>query len=804
MFKNYFKIAWRNLVRNKSYALLNVLGLSVGLACCILITLYVLNELSYDKFHDNYEDLYRVTESVDEEGKLQTYASTYTALAPALKNYFPEIDNITHVYPISGLVTGPDNSKFQEDDIVLADSAFLTMFSFEMLQGDKNTALDRPFTMVITPSVATKFFGNENPVGKTLAFKDARQSFDFQITGVVQEPPSNSHIKYKYIISYESLRNLRNWEYNQKYYPPMYTYALVKNPTDVQKMESFMDQFTLQYYGEENGYSNGFNFQPVSDIHLRSNLGNEMSANFDITYIYIFLAISIFILIIACINFMNLATARSLKRIKEVGMRKTLGAQKGQLIRQFLSEAILMTFISLVLAVLMVEAVIPYFNDMAGKALEFGIFSSWESITVLIGLVVIVGTISGSYPAFYLSSFKPIQSLKGDKAKQSSSSIFFRRGLVVFQFFISTSLIFGTIIIMKQLDFLKNSRLGFDKEQVLMVQMRETADQINAKALKQEMLSVPGVKSVSAASGVPGIASGIHGFTVIPKRNEADSAIFQTLTVDFDYLKTLGIDIQQGRDFSEDYGTDESSAFIINKTAAKKFDFDNPLGEELVLKYWLSSEVEKSGQVVGVVDDFQYHSLHKSIDPVIIHVLSGTYYHDYITIKLGTNDYQATIGEIESKWKAFNPNRPMEFAFLDDTFDALYRSESRLSQVFNVFALIAVFIACLGLFGLASYSTEQRFKEIGIRKVLGANITNILGLLGKEFTVLILIALIIGFPVAYLVTNEWLNNFAARIDISIWLFLGSSLIVLLIAWATISYQSVKAALMNPVKSLKSE
>lgn len=804
MLKNYFKIAWRNLVRNKSYALLNVLGLSVGLACCILITLYVLNELSYDKFHENYEDLYRITESVDEEGKAQTYASTYSALAPALKNYFPEINEVTHVYPISGLVIGPDNTKFQEDDIVLADSAFLTMFSFEMLQGDKSTALDQPFTMVITPSVATKFFGNENPIGKTLAFKDARQSFDFQITGVVQEPPSNSHIKYKYIISYESLRNLRNWEYNQKYYPPMYTYALVKNPTDVQKMESFMDQFTLQYYGEENGYSNGFNFQPVSDIHLRSNLGNEMSANFDITYIYIFLAISIFILIIACINFMNLATARSMKRIKEVGMRKTLGAQKGQLIRQFLSEAILMTFISLVLAVLIVETVIPYFNEISGKALEFGIFSSWESITVLIGLVVIVGMISGSYPAFYLSSFKPIQSLKGDKAKQSSSGIFFRRGLVVFQFFISTSLIFGTIIITKQLDFLKNARLGFDKEQVLMIQMRETADQINAKALKQEMLSLPGVKNVSAASGVPGIASGIHGFTVIPTKNEADSAIFQTLTVDFDYLKTLGIKVQQGRDFSEDYGTDESSAFIINRTAAKKFNFDNPLGEELMLKYWLSNEVEKSGQVIGVVDDFQYHSLHKSIDPVIIHVLSGTYYHDYITIKLGTNDYQATIGEIESKWKAFNPNRPMEFAFLDDTFDALYRSESRLSRVFNAFALIAVFIACLGLFGLASYSTEQRFKEIGIRKVLGANITNILGLLGKEFTILILIALTIGFPVAYLVTNEWLNNFAARIDISIWLFLGSSLIVLLIAWTTISYQSVKAALMNPVKSLKSE
>ncbi|MEP0006890.1 MAG: ABC transporter permease [Balneola sp.] len=804
MLRNYFKIAWRNLVRNKSYAVLNVLGLSVGLACCIIITLYVTNELSYDKFHDNYNELYRVVETMEVEGKEETYASTFSALAPSLKNSFPEIENITHLYPVAGLVTGPNNKKFQEDKIILADSSFLEMFSFKMLIGDEKSALDQPLTMVITSSVATKFFGNENPVGKTLSFKDARNVFDFEITGVVEDSPSNSHINFDYVISYESLKSLRPWEYNVKYYPPMYTYAQISDPNTADKIESYLPEFSSLYYGEDNSYMNAFSLQPLSDIHLRSNLQNELSSNFDITYIYIFLAISGFILIIACINFMNLATASSMKRIKEVGMRKTLGAEKSQLIRQFLSESLLMTTLSLAIAVFIVEAVLPYFNIIAEKSIEFSLFSSWEPIVVFIGLILVVGTISGSYPAFYLSSFRPIQSLKGEKARQSFSSIFFRRGLVVFQFFISTGLIFGTVIVTQQLDFLKNSKLGFDKEEVLMIQMRETSDQINANSLKQELLSVPGVKSVSAASGVPGIASGIHGFTVIPESNRADSSILQTLTVDFGYLNTLGIDVQQGRNFSEEYGTDEASAFIINKTAANKFNWENPVGEELTLKYWLADQVSKKGQVIGVVDDFQYNSLHTSIDPVIIHVLKGTYYHDYLALKLSTNDLQSVISDLETKWAAFNPERPMEYAFLDDTFDALYRSETRLSNIFNIFAVLAVFIACLGLFGLASYSTEQRFKEIGIRKVLGAKVTDIVRLLGKEFTVLVFISLCIGFPVAYFTTSKWLNNFAERIDVSIWLFLFSSLTVLFVAWATISFQTVKAALMDPVKSLKSE
>jgi len=804
MIKNYFKIAWRNLLRNKSYAFLNVFGLAVGLACFILISLYVSNEWSYDKFHDNFEHIYRITESMEVEGVEETYASTYSALAPALQFSFEEIDAITHVHPVSSLIIGPENQKYQEESILMVDSTFFEIFSFELISGDPANALKQPLTMVITPSIAQKFFGDENPVGRTLTVKDSRGSLDFEITGLVQTPPQNSHIQFEYLLSYESLQTMRPWEYNVQYYPPMYTYALVNDKEKLSRIEAGLADFTLSYYGNETGYQNSFGFQEFGSIYLTSNLQNELSTNFNITYLYLFGAISVFILLIACINFMNLATARSLKRAREVGMRKTLGAIRSQLVSQFLSEAVIMATLGLFFGVLLVEAFLPYFNSISGKDLTLDLFTNPVYVLALAGLILVVGILSGSYPAFYLSSFNPIKSLKGSSLRNGSSGVLLRRGLVVFQFFISTGLIFSTIIINQQLNYMQNARLGFDKEQVVLIHLRETQNQFDANTLKTEILSIPGVVSASAASGVPGIQSGIHGFTAIPESNEADSGIVQTLTVDFDYLETLGLELMEGRAFSEDYGTDESSAFIINESAAQFFDWSEPLNEELTLNYWLSNRVAKTGNVVGVVSDFQYHSLREAIDPVVIHVLTGTYYHDYLVVKLGTNNIQDVLAGIEEKWAGFNPDRPMEFAFLDDTFDALYRSEVRLGKLFNSFAVLAIIIACLGLFGLASYSTERKVKEIGIRKVLGAKVINIIALLGREITTLILIALTISLPVSYFVTNSWLKNFTEKIDISIGLFLLSALVALIIAWATISFQTIRAALANPVESLKSE
>lgn len=803
MLTNYIKIALRNLSRNKSYAFINIAGLAVGLACCLLITMYVIHELSYERFHTNSDRLFRVVESYTGENETSKYATTYSALASVLKQEFSSIKHVSHVYPTSGLMIGPGNKQYQEESIVLADSAFFEMFSFPLIMGDPETVLDDPFTMVITESAALKYFGNENPVGQTLTLKDSRNSVDFEITGVAQDPPGNSHIQFEYLVSFESLKTMRPWEYEVWYHPPMYTYVELTSAASEKEIEEAFPGVYRRYRGEE-ADSYKLELQPITDIRLYSDLQNELNTTSDIIYVYLFSAIAVFILIIACINFMNLATARSMKRAREVGMRKTLGAQKGQLIGQFLCEAIMMALISLMLAIMMVEAVLPYFNDISGKILSTGMLYNWLTPLVLIGLVVIVGLISGSYPAFYLSSFRPVQVLKGALNKESSGSSRFRKGLVVFQFVISSGLILGTIVITRQLDYIQNEKLGFNKEQVLVIPVRETADQFNVKSLKQEIVRIPGVEHASAVSGLPGIGSGIHGFNVVPEENKSDTLNMLTLTADHSYVETLGLEIVAGRDFSEDFGTDETQAFVINRSAAYKLGWKDPIGKELTLRFYVTDLVEKKGQVIGMVEDFQYHSLHESIDPVLIQVYSSTFYHDYLAVRLGTGDVAKTLGELESKWASFSPDRPFEYFFLNETFDAMYRSEQRLSQVFNAFAVIAILIACLGLFGLASYSTELRIKEIGIRKVLGANVTDILGLLSKDFLKPVLIGFLLAVPLAMYLIRQWLNNFAEQIDVGFGMYFFAGIMAVAVGIIAVSYQTVRAALTNPINSLRSE
>lgn len=805
MIKNYFKIALRNLFKNRLYSAINILGLAVGLGCVLFIAVYVIHELSYDKFHTNYNNLYRVTESIQADGTADSYATTYSALAPALAQEFPSIEKVTHLYPSSGLVTGPDNTSYQEDGIVLADSTFFEMFSFPFIKGNPATALDQPLTVVITEQVAAKFFGDDDPVGESLRLKDSRNTFDFEITGVVKNPPSNSHIQFDYVISFESLSRLRPWEYNVKYYPPMYTYVQLNNREAVPALESQFPEFEEKYYGNAYAEASSFGLQPISEIHLYSNLQNELSANFDITYIYIFSGIGLFILIIACINFMNLATARSAKRGMEVGMRKAMGAQRGQLVGQFLGEAIIMTILGFGLSLIFVEAVFPYFNNLTGYELSLSYLGSWDAILPISFALIGIGILAGSYPAFYLSSFKPIQTLKGERITEKSSITSFRRGLVVFQFCISTALIFATIIITQQLDYIQNKKLGFEKEQVLIMPIRETANQFNISTLKEEIERIPGVQSVSAASGLPGIKSGISGFMVTPEDNPADSVVMQTLTVDHDYLQTLGLNLVKGRDFSEAFSTDEEQAFIINETAAKRLGWsENPLDKELTLSFYITDLVRKKGKVIGVVEDFQYNSLHNDIDPVVIHVFKRTFYHDYLSVKLSSANIRNIASGIEEKWSAFNPERPFEYFFLNTTFDSMYHSEAKLSSIFKIFAFIAILIACLGLLGLASYSIQQRVKEIGIRKVMGAKISDIVMLLGKDFTLLVVIAQVLALPLVYIFMNRWLSNFADQTSISIWGFILCSAAVLVVSWFTIGVQSIKAALVNPVQSLRSE
>lgn len=803
MLKNYFKIALRNLARSKSYSFINIFGLAIGLTCTILIGLYIAHELSYDKFHENEDRLYRVVESYNSEQEENWFATTYSALAPTLGSEYPSIRNTSHIYPTNGLVIGSENQKYQEDNIIYADSAFFEMFSFPLISGNPATALNAPLSMVITQNIATKFFGNENPLGKTLSFKGQRSTYEFEITGIAENPPSNSHIQFEYVFSYESLQSLRPWEYNKWYYPPMYTYLELGSNESLSDLKNAFPSFQKKYVGSE-AEIRQLDLQPISSIRLNSDYQNELSATSDITYIYLFSAIGFFILIIACINFMNLATARSIKRSREVGMRKTLGAQRSQLIWQFLGEAIIITLISMVLAIILVEIILPYFNSISGKSLSLDILSLGNMLLLALGTILFVGAIAGSYPAFYLSAFKPIQVLKGVNKKEGSSSVMFRKGLVVFQFFVSTGLIFSTFVVTQQLDFLQNGRLGFNKEQVAIIPVRDTQDQFNIKSLKDEMKRITGVESVSAVSGVPGISSGIHAFGAVPDDNKTDTLGVMTITSDHSFVETLQLNLLEGRDFSDAFSTDETQAFIINQTAAEKFGWDNPIGEELTLRFYTTDLVEKKGTVVGMVEDFQYHSLHSDIDPILIQVFSATFYHDYLAIRFASDNLQASLQDVEAKWSAFNPDRPFEYTFLDDTFDVMYRSEEQLSMVFNLFAIIAIAIACLGLFGLASYSTEQRLRELGIRKVLGASAADILTLLSKDFLKLVVVGFLISAPFALFFMNRWLQNFSDRIEVSFGIFFLVAIVSISIAVIAVSYQSIRAALMNPVDSLKSE
>lgn len=803
MFKNYFKIALRNLTRNKSYAFINIFGLAIGLTCTMLIGLYVLQEFSYDRFHENKDRVYRVVESYNSEAQETWFATTYSALAPTLLQEYPSIKNATHIYPTSGLVINSNNTKHQEEDIIYADSAFFEMFTFPLVSGDPESALDKPFTTVITESTARKLFGNTEALGKSISFKDQRGEVEFEITGVAEDLPKNSHIQFGYVFSYESLQQIRPWEYNKWYYPPMYTYVELNSNESLGDLKAAFPDFQEKYVNSEASIRQ-LDLQPITDIRLYSNHQNELSTTSGISYIYLFSAIGFFILIIACINFMNLATARSMKRSREVGMRKTLGAQRKQLITQFLGEAFIITLVATIIALTLTESILPYFNSISGKELSLSSIPIGELIAGIVAIILFVSLIAGSYPAFYLSGFRPIHVLKGTTKKEGRSSFVFRKGLVVFQFFVSTGLIFGTFVVTQQLDYIQNDRLGFNKEQVAIISVRETNDQFNIKALKDEILRIPGIASASAVSGVPGISSGIHSFGVIPEDNKKDTLGIMSITSDHSFLKTLELNLIAGRDFSEAYSTDETQAFIINESAAKKMGWKDPIGKELTLRFYLSDLVEKKGTVVGMVQDFQYHSLHNEIDPILIQVFSSTYYHDYLAVRITSDDLQSTLSGIEEKWSAFNSDRPFEYSFLDDTFDAMYRAEQRLGLVFNLFAIVAVGIACLGLFGLASYSTEQRLKELGIRKVLGASVADILSLLSKDFLKLVIIGFLVSVPIALYFMNLWLQNFADRIELGFGLFFFVGVIALAVAIIAISYQTTRAALMNPVKSLRSE
>jgi putative ABC transport system permease protein len=810
MLKNYLKIALRNLLRHKGYSLINVAGLAVGIACCLLILLYVQDELAYDRHHEKAGQIYRAALDGRLADKDFHFAVSCAPLAVILPQELPEVLASTRLRNRSGVLVRSGEKRFTEDHIFYADSTVFGVFTFPLVQGDPKTALAHPNAIVLTVAMAAKYFGDENPIGKTLALDDQ----DYQITGVMQDAPRQSHFHPDFLAAMATLPDSRDpsWLNNN-----FYTYLVLPANTSATEFEAKVATVVKKYVDPQVKAAVGIGFdefvasggryryylQRLPDIHLHSKLDVEIEANGDIKYLYIFSAIAVFILLIACINFMNLATARSANRAKEVGIRKVLGSFRSQLVQQFLSESILISVIALLIAIGLAELLLPFFNNLAAKQLQADFLSGNPARFGLIGFALLVGIIAGSYPAFFLASFQPVSVLKGKLSRPGGTgSRWLRSGLVVFQFAISIALIAGTAVVQQQLQYVQRQNLGFDKEHVVVIQKAGKLKQ-QSPAFKQELLRSPEVLNASAATEVPG--RWFSNTTVQPEGAPPDRfELLWYLAADEDFVKTLGMKIIAGRNFSKAFSTD-SSAVILNETAVKRLGLTEAVGKKIVLMGRTREESLKF-TVIGVLKDFHFESLRQEIRPLALFPQRALRERapGFVAVRLRPKNLPATLAFLENKWREFVPHHPFEYSFLDADFEALYRAEQRTGRIFGAFSALAILIACLGLFGLASFMTEQRTKEIGVRKVLGASVAQVVILLSKDFTRLVLIALMIAAPAAYLAMNRWLQDFAYRIEISWWVFALAGSVALFIALLTVSTQAIKAALANPVEALRYE
>jgi len=805
MFKNYFKTALRNLMKNKFFSFINIVGLAIGLTCFVLIAVFVYDELSYDTYAANAKDIYRVNLSVTGNGDVAVYPDVDIAVGEGMKNAFPEIKDFTRLSPATDFVKY-DDKQFKEDKLAFADSNFLQMFSIQLIDGSNKDALVQPNSVVISKAFAKKYFGDANPVSKSLIIGVGLYSALYKVTGVFDKVPNNSHFHFDAFLS------MTTWHRTHPTWSNLgeYTYLLLNKNTDVKKLEAKFPQLVAKYvvpevqhdmgvsYAEAQKSVNTFIFllQPLTDIHLYSHTKYEIEPNGDMQYVYIFSVLAIFILLLACVNFTNLSTARAVKRAKEVGVRKVMGSGKLQLIKQFLSESVLMSFCAMLLAIGLIFILLPYFNNVSGKQISVDYFLNYKFIVAMLVLVFFVGIIAGIYPSFFLSSFNPIKVLKGASVTGNKKN-YLRSGLIVFQFFVSTALIIATIIVYQQLNYMQNKKLGYNKEQVLFLPDGRLMAQ-NQDAFKQQLLSDNRVVAASISRSVPGDAF-MDGTEIFPKNETGNGTEIHAniYHVDYDYLRTLGIRIIRGRNFSKDFQTDSASGVVINEAAVKELGWNNTnaIGKTIV----------RSGQqefkVIGVIADFNYTSAKQKIAPLMMMLGNN---HGGFIIKIKTNDVTGFLNDLKNTWNSFNPQGPLSYNFLDEKFAALYAGELRTKQIFSAFAVIAIIIAGLGLFGLSAFVIEQRTKEIGIRKVLGASIKQVLLLVSKEFLSLVVIAFIISVPVTWWAMHKWLENYAYRINISIGIFAIAGISAVLIALITISFQAIKAAVANPVKSLRNE
>ncbi|MGV3558688.1 ABC transporter permease [Larkinella arboricola] len=787
MLTNYLKIAWRNLLRNKTFSLINILGLALGMACSLLILLWVQDELSMDRFHANDDRIFRVMENQAWAGQdVGTTPSTPGILAENLKKDFPEVEKAAMMTWEGNMLLTVGNT-FGKEKGRYASGDFLSIFSFPLLQGDFRTALARPDAIVISEKLARKYFPGQDALGKTIRVDNTD---DLMVTGVMAELPENNTLKFDYLISWERFVKLNPWVKEWGNNGPR-AFVLLSAKANPEKVSAKIRDYIKQKTNQQTNNIELF-LQKNSDGYLHSNFKNGQLNGGRIEYVRMFVVVAIFILIIACINFMNLATARSVKRAKEVGVRKVVGAMRQSLMAQFVGESLLISFLALFVAVVVVALMLPMFNELTEKHLTFRLKDPTFWL-ILLGLTLVTGLLSGSYPALFLSSLRPVVVLKG-VLKFKPSATFFRKGLVVFQFSLSIMLIAGMIIIYRQIRYIQTKNLGFDKENLVYMPLEGELKK-NYETFRNELKTQPGIQEISASWSDPlEVGSSTIGVTWRGK-DTTQRILFNQTAVHYGYLKAMNIRLKEGRDFSPAYTTDTTN-YIINEAAARKIGYKNPVGQELT--FW-----GRKGVIVGVVKDYHINSLHVAIDPLILH-MQRKEFDGVVLARTQPGQTREALASLEKTFQKFNPRYPFEYKFTDQEFGTYYKSENIISKLANYFAFLAIFISCLGLFGLAAFTAEQRTKEIGIRKVLGASVTNIVLMLSKDFLLLVLLSSVVALPVAWWTMRSWLEKYANRIDIEWWMFAVAVVASLFIALFTISFQSVKAALMNPVKSLKTE
>ena len=798
MIRNYLTIAFRNLLRYPTYSLINIIGLAIGMAACMLIVLYIQDELSYDRYHPNADRIYRIVDDIESGGQTIQTAGSPLSWAPALKRDYPEIVRFVRMRGTgSTWLFHREAMQFYEKNVIWAEDGLFDLFDIPLVAGDPKTALVEPFTIVISETMAAKYFGQEKAMGQILGVDN---TYEFRVTGIMRDLPANTHMRADMFTSYSSLATLRsfyreNWEDHDNYY----TYIQLSENANPDDLEAKFPDFLERYAGDkyrESGVVLRPSLQSLVDIHLHSHRESELEPNGDIRFVVLYTLIAFLIPLIASINFVNLATARSAMRAREVGVRKVMGANRTQLLGQFLGEAVVMAAVAMVTSVILVQFALPAVNEIAGKQLIFPLSNGLVLTAIVFGTIVI-GLAAGIYPAVYLSGFLPTEVLKGS-LKSGTRGLGLRKVLVVVQFAMSIFLLVCTAVIYDQIEYISTKRLGFEKEQVMVLPITGSTQRQNTPVLKERLSQLPGVLGVATASGVPGMRV-VPIMAVRPDgMAPEDHLMMATLYADEDFLDVLEIDLVAGRNFSPDWGTDSTRGFLLNETAVRYLGWGVP-ADAIGRQFERVSFTHRVGRVIGVVRDFHLRTIHEEIEPIAMMTSS---YHICLLIRLEPDGISETISRIEETWRNVDAGFPLEYTFLDDDFDRLYQDDRRLGEVFAIFAVLGAFVACLGLLGLASFSIQQRTREIGIRKVLGSSISSIIVLLSKDFMKYVLLGNLIAWPLAYFVMTRWLQNYAYATDLNLEWFLWGGIVALIVAWLTIGAHAISASLRNPVNVLR--